>query len=165
MRLRGFLGLVAALAVASSGCAEDSTDGSTTLYFLTADGSAPIAVRRAGTLSAAEVLQQLLAGPTSEEHDRGITTAFPEDVKVRSLRVERGDARMDFSGLPQTSSAVERFRIITQLTKTLVGRSGIAHLASQRGAGLGTMADARRDQGGAVHQRPLHGRWHGKARN
>jgi hypothetical protein len=122
------LPLALAFALLTPSWAEDSPQGSTTLFFLTADRTEPVAVRRAETRFAGEALQELIAGPTEEERSRGITTAFPADVKLRSLRMEGGNAFIDFSGLPDTTSPVERFRIITQLTKSLTGVSGIERI-------------------------------------
>jgi spore germination protein GerM len=53
----------------------------TTVYFLTDDGAAPIGVRRTikrKSAYAREALKALLAGPTPEEEEAGITTAIPD---------------------------------------------------------------------------------------
>lgn len=123
-----FTSFSAAIAIGMSACGDGAAEPSTELYFLSADRSAPVPVTRPGTLSAREALEQLLRGPNDEEADRGIATAIPSATRLRELRVDDGDARIDLSGLPSTPSAAERFRIITQFTKSLVGRSGVHRL-------------------------------------
>jgi spore germination protein GerM len=103
----------------------------TTVYFLAHDRAAPIGVRRSlqrRSPYAREALLALLAGPTAEERRAGITSAIPPSTEIRSLSF-RGDvgtgAVVDFSSLPATGDGVERARVITQITRTLIGVSGI----------------------------------------
>ena len=111
-----------------------------TIYLLTASRAAPIGVRRAlprESPYALQALRALLAGPTRAERNRGTTTAIPGRVRIRSFSVEacvsksclrperRVDARVDLVGLPVNANGVDRVRIITQLTRSLVGLSGI----------------------------------------
>jgi hypothetical protein len=102
----------------------------TTLYFLTGDGTAPIGVRRAiprQSPFAVEALRALLAGPTTEERKQGLTTAIPAETRLLSFRIEEHTrAVVELTGLPTGgASGVERVRIITQVTRSLVGLSGI----------------------------------------
>jgi spore germination protein GerM len=102
----------------------------TTIYFLTADGAAPIGVRRsirAKSPYAREALKALLAGPTAEEAENGITTAIPDGTRLLSMTYERhgADETVDLLGLPLAGADVLRqHRIITQITRTLIGVSG-----------------------------------------
>jgi spore germination protein GerM len=103
----------------------------TTIYFLTDAGTAPIGVRRtirAKSPYAREALTALLAGPTAEEAENGITTVIPEGTRLLSMTYERhgADETVDLLGLPLAGADVLRqHRIITQITRTLIGVSGI----------------------------------------
>ena len=137
----GATAIVLVLALAGSGCgartgqpAAAVTDAAptleTTLYFLTGDGTAPIGVRRAiprKSPFAVEALRALLAGPTAEERKQGLTTAIPAETRLLSFRIEEHTrAVVELTGLPTGgASGVERVRIITQVTRSLVGLSGI----------------------------------------
>jgi spore germination protein GerM len=133
---------VALLTILASGCgasdgesrAASATDAAstveTTLYFLTADGTAPIGVRRTiprRSPFALEALRALLAGPTEDEREQGLTTAIPAETKLLSFRVEdHTSAVVRLTGLPTAgASGVDRVRIITQIMRSLVGLSGI----------------------------------------
>jgi len=103
----------------------------TTVYFLADEGVAPIGVRRTiepTSPYAREALVALLAGPTEEEIQAGITSAIPPGTGIRSLSF-RGyggtGAVVDLAVLPATYDAVDRVRVITQITRTLIGVSGI----------------------------------------
>jgi hypothetical protein len=103
----------------------------TTIYFLTDDGTAPIGVRRtipAKSPYARQALEALLTGPTREEAETGITTAIPEGTELLSMTYRRhgADETVNFAGLPREGAGVlQQARIITQITRTLVGVSGI----------------------------------------
>ncbi len=145
MRVHWHVRLAAGLALLllTSGCGGDegqpgaaaANDSSradavqTTIYFLTAEGSAPIGVPRAisnHSPLAREALRTLLAGPTPDERDRGIRSALPESAEIRSFRIEgNSNAVVDLSGLSNEADGVERVRVITQITRSLVGLSGI----------------------------------------
>jgi len=45
----------------------------------------------------AAALQGLLSGPTASERAPGLTTAIPEEARLRSVRVERGTVIADFT--------------------------------------------------------------------
>jgi spore germination protein GerM len=140
-RAFGATAIVLVLAFAASGCGADEgqpvaavTDAAptvdTTLYFLTGDGTAPIGVRRAiprRSPFALEALRALLAGPTADEEKQGLRTAIPSEAKLLSFRIEEHtSAVVELDGLPtEGASGVERVRIITQITRSLVGLSGI----------------------------------------
>jgi spore germination protein GerM len=139
-RAFGATAIVLVLAFAASGCGTDEEQPEaaaeavpvveTTLYFLTGDGTAPIGVRRAiprKSPFALEALRALLAGPTADEEKQGLTTAIPSDTKLLSFRIEKHtSAVVGLTGLPtEGASGVERVRIITQITRSLVGLSGI----------------------------------------
>ncbi|HEX6506033.1 MAG TPA: GerMN domain-containing protein [Chloroflexota bacterium] len=105
----------------------------TTIYFLTDNGTAPIGVRRTvireGEKSLAEAaLNALLAGPSPTESNEGIGSAIPSGVTLRSFST-RGfgetEAVVDLSGLPESANGVDRVRMITEVTRTLVGVSGL----------------------------------------
>ncbi len=115
----------------------------TTVYFLTRSRSAPIGVRRIISRKspyALQALRALLAGPTESERKLGITTAIPARVRIRFFSIEacvpksclrparRVNARVYLLGLPLRANGVERVRIITQLTRSLVGLSGIERI-------------------------------------
>lgn len=126
--MRAFLASSAiAIALSASACAGGDRNASTTVYFLSADRSSPAGVTRPGALSARDTLRVLIKGPSREEARRGISTAIPPRTEVRAFRVDGGNAWISFSGLPDPAAA-ERFRIITQLTKSLTGRSGVRRL-------------------------------------
>ena len=114
-----------------------STTGTTrtTIYFLIDSGAAPIGVRRTiRTKSpyAREALKALLAGPTPEEQEHGITTAIPERTRLLSMTYKRhgADETVNLTGLPplNTTDAMRTARIITQLARTLIGVSGIERI-------------------------------------
>ena len=106
----------------------------TTVYFLTDDGTAPIGVRRtiaARSPYAREALKALLAGPTRNEEEDGITTAIPEGTQLLSMTFRRhgADETVNLSGLPQEGAEVlQQLRIITQIARTLISVSGIARV-------------------------------------
>jgi hypothetical protein len=105
----------------------------TTIYFLTDNGTAPIGVRRTvareGHESFAEAaLDALLAGPSPTESNAGISSAIPSGVTLRSFSAKGfggTEAVVDLSGLPEDATAVDRVRVITEVTRTLVGVSGL----------------------------------------
>lgn len=101
------------------------------MYFLADHGVAPIGVRRTidpESPHARKALLALLAGPTTEERQAGITSAIPPGTEIRSLTF-RGyggtGAVVDVAALPGTYDAVDRMRVITQISRTLIGVSGI----------------------------------------
>ncbi|MGH3115477.1 MAG: GerMN domain-containing protein [Gaiellaceae bacterium] len=103
----------------------------TTVYFLADHGVAPIGVRRTidpESPHARKALLALLAGPTTEERQAGITSAIPPGTEIRSLTF-RGyggtGAVVDVAALPGTYDAADRMRVITQISRTLIGVSGI----------------------------------------
>jgi spore germination protein GerM len=105
----------------------------TTVYFLTADRTALQGVRRSiprRSPYALQALNALVAGPTDEERKQGLATAIPAEAKLVSFRIRaHTDAVVNLSGLPITgANGVERVRIIAQLTRSLVGLSGIARV-------------------------------------
>jgi spore germination protein GerM len=109
----------------------------TSVYFLFDRGTAAIGVRRTirpNPESARAALQTLLAGPTAAEAGRGITTAIPRGVRIRSFAIKQGarssEAIVDLAGLPpvKQTSAVTKVRVITQVTRTLVGLSDVGRV-------------------------------------
>ena len=147
MMVRGFVSVVVAAVLVISGAAcgtgpenasrdlaaeANTTTGTTrtTISLLTDDGAAPIGVRRtinARSPYAREALKALLAGPTSEEAESGITTAIPEGTQLLAMTYERhgADETVNLSGLPQEGADVlQQHRIITQIVRTLIGVSG-----------------------------------------
>ncbi len=133
--------LAGPLALVASGCgASDARSAGaatnappsaveTTLYFLTADRSAPVGVRRSLKRTspfAVEALRALLAGRTQAEKKRGLATAIPDGTELVSFRiVGNTTAIVNLSGLPLDGSPVDRVRVITQITRSLIGLSGI----------------------------------------
>ena len=122
----------------------------TTIYFLTDEGAAPIGVRRTiDTRSpyAREALEALLAGPTPEEVQNGLTTAIPDGTRMISTTYKRhgADETVNLAGLPpQNTDALQKARIITQVARTLIGVSGIERIwleADGKPWGLGTIED------------------------
>lgn len=132
-----FLGLTA---LAASGCGGGEQEpaaaaskragtAETTLYFLTPDGAIPIGVRRSIPRTspyALQALRALLAGPTEAERKQGITSGIPEAAELLAFRIVGNTTGVvDLAGLPEEADAVERVRVITQITRSLVGLSGI----------------------------------------
>jgi hypothetical protein len=133
--------VVPLLALVASGCGVGAAQSAgaatnarplafeTTLYFLSADRSAPIGVRRSLRRTspfALRALRALLAGPTRADENRGLATAIPEGTELVSMRIARnGTAIVDLTGLPLNGSPVDRVRVITQITRSLIGLSGI----------------------------------------
>jgi spore germination protein GerM len=120
---------------ASSGfVTETRPTAETTIYFLTNDGSAPIGVRRTIARKspyAREALKALLAGPTGQEEESGITTAIPKGTRLLSLTYKRhgADEAVNLAGLPpEASDVMRKTRIITQIGRTLIGVSGIERI-------------------------------------
>jgi spore germination protein GerM len=107
----------------------------TTIYFLTEDGTAPLGVRRMLSRrdgAALAALRALVAGPSDAERSSGLRTALPARVEIRSLRIQQrahsSDAFVDLAGLPSTADAVQRVRVVTQVTRTLVGLSDVGRV-------------------------------------
>jgi hypothetical protein len=109
----------------------------TSVYFLTEHGTAAIGVRRTirpDREAARAALQALLAGPTAAEARQGITTAIPTGARIRSFSVRQGqhtsDAIVDLVGLApaRQASAVTKARVITQITRSLVGLSDVGRV-------------------------------------
>jgi spore germination protein GerM len=105
----------------------------TTIYFLTNDGSAPIGVRRTikrKSPYAREVLTALLAGPTREEARKGIASAIPKGTHLLSMTYKRhgADETLNLAGLPHDATVMQKARIITQIARTLIGVSGIERI-------------------------------------
>ena len=109
----------------------------TSVYFLVEHGTAAIGVRRTirpQREAARAALQALLAGPTAAEAHQGITSAIPEGARIRSFSVRQGahtsDAFVDLAGLPpaRQANAVTKARVITQITRSLVGLSDIGRV-------------------------------------
>ncbi len=105
----------------------------TTIYFLTNDGSAPIGVRRTikrKSPYAREALTALLAGPTREEERKGITSAIPKGTRLLSMtyKGDGADETLNLAGLPQNANVMQKARIITQMTRTVIGVSGIERI-------------------------------------
>lgn len=115
----------------SAGAATNArpTTFETTLYFLTPDRSAPIGVRRSLKRTspfAIQAMRALLAGRTEAEKERGLRTAIPDGTKLVSLRIVRNTmAVVTLTGLPANGSPVDRVRVITQISRSLIGLSGI----------------------------------------
>jgi|GEM_PF-3191479 len=53
-----------------------------------------------------DTLQLLLKGPTQMEADRGISSVFPANVKIRSVRVSNGIAYIDFNSDIETGVGI-----------------------------------------------------------
>lgn len=105
----------------------------TTIYFLTNDGSAPIGVRRTikrKSPYAREALTALLAGPTREEARKGITSAIPKGTHLLSMTYKRhgADETLNLAGLPHDATVMQKARIITQMARTVIGVSGIERI-------------------------------------
>ena len=149
----------AALAVAAlllPGCGSVSTDGreaaaqetgATEVYFLTGDRAAVVAVPRmipAGAIRPRKILEALLAGPTDDEAERGISSALPRDADILDFHVENGTALVDLARFPAGANGPERVRITTQLTRSLVGVNGVQRVRLRGEAkpwGLWRMSD------------------------
>lgn len=66
-------------------------------------------------------LAGLLEGPTPAERDRGYLTNLPEGVRLRSLRVEEGVARVDFDRiLGRAAGSCRVLAIRAQVERTLL---------------------------------------------
>lgn len=113
---------------------ETRRTATTTIYFLTDDGTAPIGVRRTikrKSPYAHEALRALLAGPTREEKENGITTAIPDGARLLAMTYKRQgrDETVNLTGLPPVrGDAMQNARIITQIARTLIGMSGIERI-------------------------------------
>jgi spore germination protein GerM len=98
------------------------------------DGAAPIGVRRTMRTKspyAREALRALLAGPTAEEEESGITTAIPAGTRLLSMTYKRhgADETVNLAGLPlQKADVMQKHRIIAQIARTLIGVSGIERI-------------------------------------
>jgi Sporulation and spore germination len=132
------------LAVVTTGCgqegdragprpAEGGDTVRTTLYFLADDSSTSLGVRRnvvqrvppSWGSTPGGALAALIAGPTAEEAETGLTTAIPPETTLISLR-SRGYAGTGFvvnlSGLGGADDGLDRARVITQIVRTLATR-------------------------------------------
>lgn len=71
--------------------------------------------------TARAALTELLDGTTPAEEDRGYFTSLPEDVEVRSLRIENGIAHADFDAtLNQAAGSCRVLAIRAQIERTLL---------------------------------------------
>jgi spore germination protein GerM len=71
-------------------------------------------------------MRALLAGRMPAERKQGLATAIPDGTELVSFRiVGNTTAIVNLSGLPLDGSPVNRVRVITQVTRTLIGLSGI----------------------------------------
>jgi spore germination protein GerM len=105
----------------------------TTVYFLIDNGAAPIGVRRTiQTRSpyAGEALDALLAGPTADEKESGITTEIPPGTSLLAMTYARhgADQTVNLAGLPPDADSIGKHRIIAQIARTLIGVSGIERI-------------------------------------
>jgi spore germination protein GerM len=127
----------------------------TTIYFLTDGGSAPLGVRRTiprRSPYALRALEALLAGPTAAEREAGMTSAIPPGARLVAFRSHDhgAEAVVDLGGLPADADTLTKVRVITQITRTLVGLSGIREVwlrADGEPFGLGMMD-------GSIENRP-----------
>jgi hypothetical protein len=138
--MRAFVPLLL-LAVVTTGCgheadgpapqpAEGGSTVRTTLYFLADDGSTSLGVRRdvvqrvppSWGSTPGGALQALLAGPTPEEAETGLTTAIPPGTMLISLRSSGYSGTgfvINLSGLDGVDDGLDRARVITQIMRTL----------------------------------------------
>ena len=109
------------------------------MYFLTDGQTAALAVRRTivrrGFAPLARIaLQQLLAGPNARDRRQGLSTAIPAGTRIRSFLIVQGahgsTATVDLAGLPPLASVsgVTIARIGTQIARTVIGLSNVAHV-------------------------------------
>ena len=121
------------VAVAGGGCAGLDSDDQTRIYFI--DGyRSELGMR--GRLIAVErslvepglgrVVAEVLRGPTATERDeRGLVSAFPPDVRVSTVALVEGTARvrLDSETLPRRWR--DGFYATAQLVYTLTERDGV----------------------------------------
>lgn len=145
------LALAAGFAFASAGCGGTETSAPvqraaaippptlrTTVYFLADNGAAPVGVRRTIERTspyARNALEALLAGPTTAERERGLTSGLPPGARLLSLTIDKRNstsAVVHLTGLPpargrqgEEATVGMRLRVITQIARTLIGVSGI----------------------------------------
>lgn len=107
----------------------------TTVYFLTDGGTAPLGVRRSlvkrGTAEGASLraaLASLFAGPTRDERRAGLASAIPQGTRLLSLSFKGAGgsaAVLNLYGLHLDEPAYQTAEVITQITRTTIGLSGI----------------------------------------
>jgi spore germination protein GerM len=76
-------------------------------------------------------MNALLAGPTPDEEEDGITTAIPEGTRLLSMTYRRhgADETVNLEGLPvQDAEPIQKHRIIVQIARTHIGVSGIERI-------------------------------------
>lgn len=115
------LALAAGLVAATTASAAPSSNR-VPVYFL--QGEQLVKVTRPGS-APADALRQLVAGPTTREVRRGLSTYVPRGTRVRSITVARGLATVDldrsFAAGGNGDALLAR---LSQLVRTLTGLQG-----------------------------------------
>lgn len=96
--------LLLCFSLAVSGCRPRPATTVVSVFFTRSDGNAIMLaeVRRTvsrGPIEAmlASALNELLAGPTTEERGRGLSTSIPPATRLRAVQVGNGVVRADFT--------------------------------------------------------------------
>lgn len=93
------------------------SEGGGFIYLVSDDGL--VAVGRGTTSEPSEALDQLLAGPTTDEERSGLRTAIPIDSSILDISVTEGQATVDLSAEFGNVGGQEEILAIGQLVLTL----------------------------------------------
>ncbi|WP_406045858.1 GerMN domain-containing protein [Micromonospora sp. NBC_00898] len=102
------------------------------LYFVRDDRLVPI-VRRVDTTPTLDGhLQHLLAGPTADERDKGLTSALPGAVTVAAARQTGARADVDIREAGDETGRSDAVLALGQIVRTLAARDDIDTVAFTR---------------------------------
>ncbi len=96
-----------------------TTNGVAQSVIYLVDGNGLVAVPRDTSREPDEALQQLIAGPTSQEASVGLRTAIPVNSVVHDLTVDDGEATVDVSAAFAGVGGREEILAVGQIVLTL----------------------------------------------
>lgn len=100
------------------------TGRTTSAYLIAKDHLVPVDRKVADDATLADLLQQLVSGPTEVEQSLGITSAVPAGT-ISSVDISRGIAEVDLSTAFGDIRSGEQIFALGQIVYTLTGQPGI----------------------------------------
>ena len=73
----------------------------------------------------ADLLEQLAAGPTSDERDEQLSTALPPEIRLRVTRLDGGTATIGADALAEAPAGVAGRRAVAQVVLTATSVPGV----------------------------------------
>lgn len=99
-----------------------------TLCFLRDDLLTTVERRAPVDAELSDVIELLLAGPTTAERSAGISTAIGEDVVARQIDTSHGVAEIDLAEAFSDDSGHRQLRAVAQVVCTLTSRPGVGQV-------------------------------------